>query len=134
MAGPLDLLDQQVEPLGAPAGEGAPERFDLIDRVHGAALDRLVEKKGCVLGIAGADAQEHPIKAGALEALGPGEHQLADPIQRIPPSTAVAEGLVLNATTDLIEAAVGQAHDVEGIGDPDRVIEASVEPCAVGLG
>ncbi len=78
--------------------------------------------------------KKHPLEAGALEALGAGEHELSDPVERIAPSPAVAEGLVLNATTDLVEAAVGEAHDVEGISDPDRVIEASVEPCAVGLG
>ena len=53
------------------------------------------------------------LMAIALEALGSGEHQFSDPIERIALSAAVAEGAVLDPAAYLVEAAVGQAHDVE---------------------
>jgi hypothetical protein len=42
----------------------------------------------------------------------------------------MAEGRVLHPPPYLIQAAVREAHKLEGVGDPDRMVEAAVEPGA----
>ena len=54
-------------------------------------------------------ALEHQPEARALQALGTREHPRAEPIERIAPTAAVAEGSVLDPMPDLIQAAVGEA-------------------------
>jgi hypothetical protein len=145
------------EDLGAPAGERAPERADLRNLVGPTALDGLVEQERGVdrllgevdiahrllgdpgaehllVGVAHLEAEQHPLEAGALQALGAGQHQLSDPVEGIAPASPMAEGLVLDPAAHLIEAAVGDPHDVERVGHPDRVIEPAIQARAVGLG
>jgi hypothetical protein len=49
------------------------------------------------VGIARARAEQHAIEARAVEALGAGDQELADAIQRIALAAPVAEGGVLHA-------------------------------------
>jgi hypothetical protein len=49
-------------------------------------------------------------------------------------AAAVAEGLVLDAATDLVDAAVADAHDVERVSDAAGVIEVWGQPSAERLG
>jgi hypothetical protein len=86
------------------------------------------------VGVAEAQAQPHAFVPAVIEALGAGEHELADPIQRVALAAPVAQGLVLHPAAHLVEAPVADPHDVERIRDPGGVVEAAGEPGAVGLG
>ena len=60
-----------------------------------------------VVGVSGAQAQQHAVVAALVEALEAGQQQLADPVQRVGLAAPVTEGLVLGAAADLVDAAVG---------------------------
>jgi hypothetical protein len=57
---------------------------------------------------AGAQAQEHPIDARALQALGAREHELSDPDARIALPAAVAQRLVSARSGGLIRTVVAR--------------------------
>ena len=82
-----------VEDLGAPALEGPSELSDFLNRVQAAALDRTVQQQAgiimgvgevdlahrflgrprphdLIVGVAGADPQQHPVQADAVQTLG----------------------------------------------------------------
>ena len=61
--------------------------------------------------------------ASLVEPLGALQQELPDPIERVVLAAPVAEGLVLDPTAHLVDAAVGHPHHVEGIGHPDGVVE-----------
>lgn len=46
----------------------------------------------------------------------------------------MTERLVLHAAADLVEAPVRDLHNVEGVSDPDRVVEPACQGRPVGLG
>ena len=54
-------------------------------------------------------------------------HQLARSIERICIAAALATRLVLYPRSDLVEQEVRELHDMEGIGDLDRMREHRVE-------
>jgi hypothetical protein len=59
----------------------------------------------------------------------------ADPVQRVALAAPVAEGLLLDSTTGLIETGVGQAHRVEVVDDQFGVREPVGQPAGVaGVG
>lgn len=120
---PRCLVDEQLG-LGGVVGE-----VDVADR-----LLRKPRPEHLLVGVADAKRQKHPIDPHAVEPLGAFEHHLADPIERVALSAAVSCGLVLYPSAHLVEAAVGDPHHVEGIGDADGMVEAPREACAVGLG
>ena len=145
------------EDLGAPRGEGAAQGADLFDLVLGAAGDDLVEEHGGGVGIAGevdvahrlfgqprpedlvvgvthAQAEQHPVMAPLVESFVAGEKQLADAVERVVLAASMVQRLVLDTSSHLVEAAVGDAHDVERIGDPGHMREVGVESSPVGLG
>ncbi len=134
------------EDLGAPRPQCLAQRLDLLDRVGRTARDHLVQQQRGVVAIVGEvdvtdgffgepraehfvvgvtdpQSKQEPVRAAFVEAFRTGEQQLADPIQRIGLATAVAERLVLDAASDLVETAVRDAHDVERIRDPACVIQ-----------
>ena len=49
-----------------------------------------------VVGVADSKAEEHPVDAHRVQALGAGEHELADPVQGIALPAPVAEHAVLH--------------------------------------
>src|SRR5438552_11330847 len=69
-----------------------------------------------------------------IETFGAGEQQLADPIQRVGLAASVSEGLVLHAAADAVDAAVRDAHHMEGVGDALGVIKMWREPGPEALG
>ena len=87
-----------------------------------------------VVGVTDAQAEQHPVSASVVEAFAAGEEQLADPIQRVVLAAAVAERLVLDAAADLVDAPVGDPHDMERVGDTGGVIEMRGQPGAERLG
>jgi hypothetical protein len=87
-----------------------------------------------VVGITDAQSEQHPIGTAFVEPFGASEEQLADPIQRVRLAAAMTEGLVLHPPPDLIDAAVGDPHDVKRIGDAAGVIEMRRQSGAERLG
>src|SRR5947209_10789549 len=61
--------------------------------------------------------------ASFVEPFDAGQQQLADPIERVAFMAAVAERLVLHPPADLVDAPVGDPHDMERIGHTGGVIE-----------
>ncbi len=55
-------------------------------------------------------------------------------IQRVVLAAPMAEGLVLDPAADLVEAAVGDPHDMERVGDPAGVVEVRGQPGPERLG
>ena len=66
------------------------------------------------MGIADAKPEQHAVAAPVVEPLGAGEEQLADPIQRIILPPPMLQGLVLDSASHLVDAAVGDADNMEG--------------------
>ena len=87
-----------------------------------------------VVRIAVAQPQQDAFMAALVEAFVAGEQELADPIERIGLSTAMAERLVLDAPAHLVDAAVGDSDHVKGIGDPDGMVEVRRGARAIALG
>ena len=86
------------------------------------------------MGVADAQAQQHPVAALVVEALGAGQQQLADAIERIDLAAPVAERLVLDPATDLVQAPVADPHDMERVGDAGGVVESGRQPGSERLG
>ena len=63
-----------------------------------------------------------------------GDQQTSRPIQGIVPAAAAAEGVVLGAPAHLVDAVVGQADDVERVGDLAGPRERCFEGAPVGAG
>ena len=137
--------------------ERVAERTDLFDLVALAAGDGLVEKRArprrplgevdvthrlfgqpgpeqLVVGIAATQPEQHAIVAAFIEALGAGQQELADPVERIDFPAPVSERLVLDPSAHLVDAAVGDAHDMERIRDADGMVEVSSDASPVALG
>ena len=66
--------------------------------------------------------------ASLVEAFMAGEEQLADPVERVGLATAVAERFVLDSAADLVDAAVPDPDDVEGVRDAGGVIKVRDNP------
>jgi hypothetical protein len=75
------------------------------------------------MGVADAQAEEHPLLPSLIESFGTRQQQLADLEQRIGLPPEVAERLVLHSSTDSVDAAVGGAHHMKGIRDAHGVLE-----------
>jgi hypothetical protein len=108
---------------GTPSPQRLAERDDLLDVVEEAPGDRLVQQHRriahvlaevdvadrllgqprpdhLVVGVTGAQAEQHAVSATVVEALIAGEEHLADPIQRIAAAAPVAERVVLHPAAD----------------------------------
>ena len=72
--------------------------------------------------------------AAFIESFGTGEEELADPIERVVLAATMAERLVLHAASNLVDAAVRDAHHVERISDAGRVVEMRGQPGPETLG
>jgi hypothetical protein len=124
--------------LSTPRSERDPQRLDLSNLVVETSNDRLVEQDRCVIvvagqihvtnrflcqpcphqlviGIAVAQAEQHPIAPAFVETLGPGEQQFADLVKRVVLAAPVAERLVPHASSHRIRAAVRDPHDADGV-------------------
>jgi hypothetical protein len=126
------------EDLRAPALERVPEGLHLGYIVVEATGDGLVEEQGgdggivgeinvshrflrqprtenMVVGVTEAKPEQHPRAAAFVEALGAGQQELSDAVERVVLPPAVAEELVLHTPAHGVEAAVGDSDDVKGI-------------------
>ena len=83
------------------------------------------------MGIAMTQREQHAFMATLIESFIAREQELADPIERVGLPAPVPERLVLDAPAHLVDAAVGDAHDVKGIGYPDGMVE--VRGCAAAI-
>lgn len=140
-----------VQDLLAPALERVAEGPDLIDRVGATSGDGLVEENGgvddvvgevhvtdgllgqprpeqFVVGVTDAESEQQPVLSSFVESLGALQEQLSDLEQWVVSAAAMAERLVLDPPTDLVDAPVGDPHDVEGIGHPRGVVEMGEIP------
>ena len=73
--------------------------------------------------IAVAQPEQDAVMTPLVEAFIASEQELANPIERVGFAAAMAERLVLDAPAHLVDAAVGDAHHVEGISDADPMVE-----------
>ena len=72
--------------------------------------------------------------AALVEAFVAGEQELANPIERVSFAAAMSERLVLDPPAHLVDAAVGDAHHMERVGDADRMVEVRGGSRAIALG
>ena len=72
--------------------------------------------------------------ASLVETLVAGQEELADPIERIDLAATMAERLVLDPPAHLVDAAVGDSHDMKRVGDADGVVEVRGGARAIALG
>jgi hypothetical protein len=72
--------------------------------------------------------------AALVEAFGAGEHDLANPVERVSLAAALTQGLVLDPAPHRVQAPVADAYDVEWVGHTGGVILPAREPGPVGLG
>ena len=86
------------------------------------------------MGIAVAQPEQHAVMTALVEAFVAGEQELSDPIERIGFATAMAQRLVLDAPAHLVDAAVGDSHDMKRVGDADGMIEVRRGARAIALG
>jgi len=87
-----------------------------------------------VVGVPDAQPKQHPLCAACVEAFAAGEHEFADPVQRIFAAAAMPKRLVLDPTPDLVQTPIRDTDYVKRIGDTHRVIETAVQPGPVRLG
>jgi len=99
---------------------------------HGPILWRAAPEYFLV-GVPGAQAQ-HAFGAPFVGTFGAGERELADLERRVGIAAPVAERLALGAAADLVDIAVSDAHDMEGLSDLAGVIEMRRQPGTERLG
>src|SRR5690606_23730181 len=97
------VLEVVAEPFDELAGEA---RVDVVDATHG--LLRMPRGAGLAPGIAGVEQSEQLGAALVVEPFVGLGQQPAGPVERIVLAAPVAEGLVLDAAADLVEALVRQ--------------------------
>jgi hypothetical protein len=137
--------------------EGGAERTDLFDRVALAPDDGLVQEytgnlrilgqvdvanrllgqpgtEEFVVGVTVAQPQQHAVMTILIEAFVTRELELADLTERVGLAAARADRLVLDAPADIVDAAVGDAHDMKRVVDADRMIEVPGRSRAIALG
>ena len=86
------------------------------------------------VGVAGGEQAAESGVATFAEAFVGGDQQTSRPIQGIVPAAAAAEGVVLGAPAHLVDAVVGQADDVERVGDLAGPRQRCFEGAPVGAG
>src|SRR5208283_1738260 len=87
-----------------------------------------------VVGITAAQPEQHAVMTPLVEAFVTGEQELADPIERVSFAAAMAQRLVLDAPAHLVDATVGDSHDMKRVGDTDRMVEVWGGAAAITLG
>ena len=98
---------------------------DRIDRPHD--FLRVPRVADLAFRVAGLEQPDQLQVRLAVETLMADGHQLARSIERIGIAAALATRLVLYPRSDLVEQEVRELHDMEGIGDLDRMREHRVE-------
>ena len=79
---------------------------------------------------------ERRLQPGLLslgEAFASGPQEVADAVERVALASAVAEGLLLNATANVIDSAGGKLDDVEGIQHAGGVFQLVIDRILVAL-
>jgi hypothetical protein len=134
------------EDLGLPPLDCSAEGDDLGNVIGEASSDRLGEQGACfapvrcqvdvanrlfrepraedfVGWVAETEAQQEALVSSLVEAFGAGQHELADPVQRVVFAAPVPKGVVLDSAAYLVQTPVRDLHHVERIRDPSGVVQ-----------